>query len=121
MCEKNLEGKALSPPSNDDIDEETIVDGNIDIDIEKVIIKPKKRPSKKTKKSKKKICKTCHQDILENEMRNMLMFKDTYHQLQTKDYCDRHELAYSDHKCVVDWCGDCDYLMGYTIEIQKGK
>ena len=26
MCEKNFEGKALSPPSNDDIDEETIVE-----------------------------------------------------------------------------------------------
>ena len=39
MCEKNLEGKVLSPPSNDDtdeasnddIEEETIVDDNIDV------------------------------------------------------------------------------------------
>jgi len=84
------------------------------------IVDGEKRSSKRYE-PKVKYCKTCGQDILQNEMRNMLMFKDTYHQLQTKEYCNRHELAYSDHKCIVDWCGDCDYLMRYTIEIQKRK
>ncbi len=83
-------------------------------------------PSKTKKRSKKKVpetkfCKTCHQDILENETRDMLMFKDTYPQLQAKGYCDKHEPVYSNHKCVVDWCGDCGYLIGYQIEIQKGE
>jgi len=80
-------------------------------------------PSKTKKRSKKKtkFCKTCGQDILENEMRNMLMFQDTYHQLQAKDYCKDHEVIYSDHKCKPHWCGDCRYLTNYEIEIQKGK
>ena len=143
MCEKNLEGKVLSSPSNDDtdedsnddIEEETIVDDVLtDNDIEEeIIIKPKKRSYKKSGKTEKKkrrsrktkkygkICKTCGQDILENEMRDMLMYKDTYHQLQTRDYCKSHELVYSSHKCKPHWCGDCDYLVGYEIEIQKRK
>ena len=33
MCEKNLEGKILRLSSNDDINEETIVDDNIDDEI----------------------------------------------------------------------------------------
>jgi hypothetical protein len=59
-------------------------------------------PSKTKKRSKRvqtKFCKTCGQDILENERRDMFMFHDTYHQLQTKDYCKDHEAIYSDHKC----------------------
>jgi len=75
---------------------------------------------KKARKNRSKICKTCGQDILANEMRDMLMFQDTYHQLQTKEYCKDHEAIYSDHKCKPHWCGDCDYLINYEIEIQKG-
>ena len=124
MCEKNLEGKLLSPPSNDDtdeasndnIDEETIVDDSIDNDIEEEIIKPKKRSRRK--KPKTKYCKTCYQDILENEMRDMLMFQDTYHQLQAREYCKDHEVAYSNHKCKPQWCGDCNYLVKYDIEVE---
>jgi len=151
MCEKNLERKVLSSPSNDDIDEasnddideasnddideETIVnDELVDNDIEEeIIIKPKKRSNKKSGETKKKkrrsrktkkygkICKTCGQDILENKARDMLVYKDTYHQFLTKQYCEEHELVYTDHKCKPHWCGDCDYLMRYEIEIQKGK
>ena len=80
----------------------------------------KKRSSRRPK-PKVKHCKTCGQDILQNEIRNMFMYKNTYHQSQVKEYCDRHELSYSNHKCKPDWCGDCDYLIGYQIEIQKGK
>ena len=72
---------------------------------------------RKTTKDKKKHCKTCHQDILQNEMRGMLMFQDTYHQLQAKDYCKEHEAVYSDHKCKPHWCGDCRFLIKYTISI----
>ena len=83
-------------------------------------------PSKTKRRSRRKIvktkfCKTCGEDILENEMRNMLMFQDTYHQLQAKDYCKEHEILHSDHKCKPHWCGDCGYLTKYQIEIQKGK
>ena len=121
-CEKNLEGKVLSLSSNDDIEEETIVDDSIDDEIIEEIIKPKKRSyKKKKKKTTIKICKTCGQDILENEIRDMLMFQDTYHQLQAKEYCTDHEAKYSDHKCKPSWCGDCDYLIKYEIEIQEGK
>ena len=127
MCEKNLEGKVLSLSSNDDTDEasnndveeETIVDDSIDdeMGLEEEIIKPKKRSRKK--KPKTKYCKTCYQDILENEIRNMLMFQDTYHQLQARDYCKDHEVAYSNHKCKPHWCGDCGYLTKYEIEINQ--
>jgi len=118
MCKKNFEGKILSPPPSDDIEEETIIND----EIEEEIIKPKKR-SRKARKNKylTKICKTCGQDILSNEKRDMFMFHDTYHQLQTKDYCEDHERVYSDHKCKPHWCGDCGYLVNYQIEIQKGK
>lgn len=79
-------------------------------------------PPSKTKRSSRKIaktkfCKTCHQDILENEKRDMLMYKDTYHQLQVREYCKEHEAVYSDHKCKPHWCGDCDYLVKYEIEL----
>ena len=87
----------------------------------------KKKPSKtkkrsyikggKVEKAKPKFCNTCHQDILENEMRDMLMFQDTYHQLQAKEYCKDHEAKYSNHKCKPHWCGDCRYLTNYEIEI----
>ena len=109
MCEKNFEGKIMSPPSKDpdDINEETILDD----DVEEIVKKPKKKRRSRKKKPKIKICKTCGQDILENERRDMFMFHDTYHQLQTKDYCDKHEDAYNDHKCKPAWCGDCGYLI----------
>ena len=78
-------------------------------------------PTSKTKKrSKTKICKTCGQDILANEMRDMFMFQDTYHQLQAREYCKDHESKHSDHKCKPHWCGDCRYLTNYDIEIQEG-
>lgn len=95
--EKNFEGKVLSPSS-----------------------KTRKRSSKKTK-TKNKICKTCGGDIIENENSYALRFQDTFHQIQTKQYCDDHEAKYSDHKCKPHWCGDCGFLMRYEIEIQKGK
>ena len=113
MCEKNFEGKVLSPSSDDDIDETLPKDWK---PVKKS--KKKKRSSRKTKKYGK-ICKTCGQDILENEKRNMFMYKDTYHQLQVKEYCKEHERSYGDHKCKPSWCGDCDYLVKYEIEIQK--
>ena len=75
----------------------------------------------KVKKPKTKICKTCGQDILANEMRDMYMFNDTYHQLQVKDYCKDHEAIYSDHKCKPSWCGDCGYLSKYEITIDHSK
>ena len=61
MCKKNFDGKALSLFPNDDIEEESIISDGTD----EVIIKPKKRSRKK--KALTKICKTCGQDILENE------------------------------------------------------
>jgi len=115
MCEKNLEGKVLSSSSDSDTDE------ILPKDWEEV-----KKPSKKKKRSRRrkpltKICKTCGQDILENEKRDMFMFQDTYHQLLVKEYCKDHEILYGDHKCKPHWCGDCNYLVKYQIEIQKGK
>ena len=85
-----------------------------------------KKPSKTKKRSLKKkattkFCKTCGQDILENEIRDMFMYKDTYHQLQVKEYCEEHELVYSSHKCKPHWCGDCDYLIDYEITIDHSK
>ena len=70
----------------------------------------------KARKPKPKICKTCGQDILKNEMRDMFMFHDTYHQLQAKEYCKDHETSYSNHKCKPCWCGDCGYLTKYEIK-----
>ena len=45
------------------------------------------------------------------------MYKDTYHQLRVKNYCKEHEETYRGHKCKPSWCGDCDYLINYQIEI----
>ena len=113
MCEKNFEGKILSPSSDGDIDE------TIPSDWEEV--KPKKKKKRSKKKSKSKICNTCGQDILKNEMRDSFMFHDTYHQLQAKSYCKEHEIAHSDHKCKPHWCGDCGYLTKYEITIDHSK
>ena len=115
MCKKIREGKVLSPPSDDE-KEDTIPN-----DWEKVTTTTTKTSKKKRskKKTKSKICKTCGQDILSNEMRGMLMFQDTYHQFLAKDYCKEHEAIYSDQKCKPHWCGDCNYLVKYDIEVQK--
>jgi len=109
MCEKIREGKVLSPPSSDDINDEIIIDD----DIKEKNIKPKKRSKKKVK-----VCKTCNQDKVNNKERDIYMFKNTYHQLRTKEYCEEHEATYGDHKCNPSWCGDCGYLIKYEIEIQ---
>ncbi len=117
MCEKNLEGKVLSPSSKDDKDE------TLPKDWKPVKKSPKKKRSKrsKSKKALMKICKTCGQDILSNEKRDMFMFHDTYHQLRTKEYCKDHELVYSDHKCTPSWCGDCGYFRKYEIIVNWEK
>ena len=73
------------------------------------------------KKVKKKICKTCAVDIIENEDRDQLRYTDTYHQLNTKEYCDGHEAFHSEHKCKPHWCGDCGFLIKYDIEIDWNK
>jgi len=70
---------------------------------------------------KKKICKTCWQDILDNEMRDMYRFQDSYHQLQVKDYCKEHETDHSDHKCKPSWCSDCGFLIKYEIKIKPNE
>ena len=67
------------------------------------------------------ICDTCGQNILKNEMRDMFMFQNTYHQMKAKEYCKDHVSKHSNHKCKPHWCGDCNYLMKYEIEIQKGE
>jgi len=126
MWEKNFEGKVLSPSStdSDDINDETIIDSDITDDVEDKTVKKtkkKKRSRKKKSKTKVKFCKTCNRDILENERRNGFMYKDTYHQLQAKDYCDDHESTYSEHKCKPNWCGDCGYLTKYDIFVDWDK
>ena len=121
MCEKNFEGKIMSllPTDPDDINEETTVND----DIEEIVEKPKKkkRSTRKKKGPLHKYCKTCGQDILENERRDVFMYKDTYHQLSAKDYCDDHERIYSEHKCKPNWCGDCGYLTKYEIFVDWDK
>jgi len=126
MCEKNFEGKAmsLSSTSEDDVNDETIIDSEVNDD---VVSEPVKKPKKKKRSSQKKksplykYCKTCGEDILENERRDTFMFHDTYHQLRAKDYCEDHEQRYSEHKCKPSWCGDCGYLTKYEIIIDWKK
>ena len=110
---------SLPSDNKDDIIEEIIVDD----DIEEITVEKPKKKRRSSKKKKTKFCKTCGQDILENEKRDMLMFNNTYHQLNAKEYCEDHEVVYSDHKCKPHWCGDCRYLTKYEIEIeiQTGK
>ena len=74
-----------------------------------------------SKKVKKKICKTCARDIIDNEDRDQLRYTNTYHQLNTKEYCKRHKLAHSEHTCKPHWCGDCGFLIRYDIEIDWEK
>ena len=80
-----------------------------------------KKVKRRARNSETKICKTCQQDILANENRNMLMSHDTYHQFQAKDYCKEHERVYSDHKCKPIWCKKCKYLVKYEITIDVDK
>ena len=126
MCEKNFEGKVLSPSStdSDDINEEIIINDDITDDVENKTVKKskkKKRSKRKKKEPLHKYCKTCGQDILENEQREGLMYKDTYHRLLTKDYCKNHESIHSEHKCKPNWCDDCGYLTKYEIFIDWDK
>ena len=114
MCEKNLEGKVLSPSSKGDKDEVVPSDWE-------PVKKLKKKKRSKRKIPTAKICDTCGQDILEMEKRDMFMFHDTYHQLQTKEYCEDHELMYGDHSCKPSWCGDCGYLTHYEIIVNWDK
>jgi len=110
MCEKNLEGKVLSPPSDGDIDE------SYPKDWEKV--KPKKT-KRRSKNIKKRICKSCCRDIIPLENHDVMRFTNTYDQLLAKDYCKDHERVYSDHKCKPHWCGDCGFLIKYDVTIDK--
>ena len=82
---------------------------------------PKKGKKRARNSFKTKFCKTCKQDILENEKRDMFMSHDTYHQLQVKDYCKEHERAYSGHKCEPKWCDKCRFLINYEITIDVDK
>ena len=122
MCEKNFEGKILSPPpaDEDDILEETIVNDDISDEVDDAIVKPSKRKkrSKKTTKTTKKICKSCGEDIIKNENRDVLRFTNTYHQLSTKNYCEEHIRSYKDHGCKPCWCGDCGFLIKYEIIVK---
>ena len=79
-------------------------------------VKKRARNSKQTK-----FCKKCHQDILSNEMRGMLMSHDTYHQFLAKDYCKEHRQVYSDHKCKPIWCDKCRFLIKYEITVDEDK
>ena len=113
MCENNFEGKVLSPSSDDDND-------TIPKDWEEVK-KPSKKKRSRKNKFEEKVCNTCGQDILSNERRKSLIYKDKYHQVLAKGYCKDHERTYSGHKCKPHWCGDCDYLVKYEIIIKESK
>jgi len=80
---------------------------------------PSKPKKKRVKARKSNVCSTCYEHIIENEDRDALRYTNTFHQLQTKQYCDEHERIYIDHKCTPHWCGDCGFLMNYDIEIQE--
>ena len=77
--------------------------------------------SKTKKRSKQDICDTCGQDIISNKDRDVYKFKNTYHQLRTKEYCKDHEFTYSNHKCKPSWCGDCGYLIQYEIIVKESR
>ena len=83
--------------------------------------KPQKKTRKKSKARKSNVCSTCYENIIENENKDALRFTNTFHQLQTKQYCDEHETTYHDHKCKPHWCGDCGFLIEYDIEIDHSK
>ena len=109
---------SLFPFDEDDINEETIIDSDVNDDIEDTILKPSKR-KKRSKKTTSETCNTCHRNIIENENRDMLRFTNTYHQLSAKNYCDEHTTSHSNHKCKPHWCGDCGFIIKYEIIIVK--
>ena len=78
---------------------------------------PSKPKKKRVKARKSKICGTCGENIEKSENRDALRYTNTFHQIQTKQYCDGHERTYKGHKCKPHWCGDCGFLMNYEIEI----
>ena len=124
MSKKIFEGKQMSlfPFDEDDINEETIIDNDINDDIDDTIVKPSKRKKRsKKKKTTSKTCNTCYRDIIENENRDMLRFTNTFHQVSAENYCKTHETSHSDHKCKPHWCGDCGFLLSYQISINFDK
>ena len=106
---------SLFPFDESDINEETIIDSDVNDDIEDTILKPSKR--KKRSKKKYKHCGTCEQNITLLKKNDGLKYNNKYHQVMVKDYCKEHEDRHSEHKCKPHWCGDCDYLIKYDIEI----
>jgi hypothetical protein len=68
-----------------------------------------------------KYCDSCHQNITENEQRDMLRVTSGFDKRSAKNYCKEHELSYSDQKCKPIWCGDCKYLIKYEITINWKK
>jgi len=78
-----------------------------------------KSVKRRARNSETKFCKACHQDILSNEKREMLMSHDTYHQFLAKDYCKEHLAVYSDHKCEPKWCKKCRFLINYEIQVMS--
>ena len=71
---------------------------------------------------KKKYCKSCDWELCEWEKEYPTFHKDIEFDVKrAKDYCEEHELTYSNHKCKPCWCGDCGYLTKYEIEVQAGK
>ena len=116
---------SLLPPDEDDINEETIVDDEINDDslitddTDNIIVSASKRKKRSEKKKVvEKICKTCGEDIIKNEDRDVLRFTNTYHQLSAKNYCDEHLMSYKDHECKPCWCGDCEFLVKYEIIVK---
>jgi hypothetical protein len=71
------------------------------------------------KRKKTKFCKTCNEDILENEMRNIPMFQDSHRRIHIEEYCAEHELHYHEHTCKPEWCKDCGFLTKYIIEVHS--
>ena len=71
------------------------------------------------KKVTKKICKTCKDDIIKNQDNNAYVKKNTYHQLNAKDYCKDHNSKYHSHKCKPVWCDECGFLEKYEIIISE--
>jgi hypothetical protein len=127
MCEKNFDGKVMSllPPDEDDINEETIVDDEINDDslitddTDNIIVGASKR--KKRYKKKKKICKGCGQDTISLKKRGSLRYNNRNDRELVKEYCKDHEMSYGNHKCKPHWCGDCEHLIKYNVEIDFDK
>ena len=115
MCEKNFEGKQMSLFPNDENDD------TIPSDWEKVKSSKKKKRSKRKKRPTYEYCNTCEQNITLLTKKDSLNHNDKYHRVMAKDYCKSHEITYSDHKCKPHWCGDCGFLIKYTVKISFDK